>query len=183
MEIQESIITKNNFETIFAKIISYVLHPLLMPSYGFILLFYTNNYISTFTPPKLKLLIIGITFVFTFVFPTLNAIILLKLKRIKSLEMENAEERVIPYISTILYFSALCYLFYYSQFPPIFYILVLGATISVLFTLIINFKWKISAHAMGIGGIIGAVIGISHRLYIDLQLIVLITLIFGGLVG
>ena len=44
----------------------------------------------------------------------------------------------------------------------------------VKITLIINFKWKISAHAIGVGGIAGAILGISYRLNIDLQFILFI---------
>ena len=84
-------------ETRFAKIISVLFHPLLMPTYGFALLFYTKNYIATFTADNVKYLILSITFLFTFLLPALNALILLKMKRIRSLEMEDPQERVIPY--------------------------------------------------------------------------------------
>jgi hypothetical protein len=166
-----------------AKIISIIFHPLLMPTYGFALIFFTQNYISTFIPVNAKFLIIGITFVFTFILPTLNALILLKMGRINSLEMETSKERTIPYISTFMYYLALFYLFYSAQFSPVFVILILGAAVCVLLTLIINFKWKISAHSVGIGGIIGAVMGISIRLMIDLQLIVIVSILISGLIG
>jgi hypothetical protein len=154
-----------------------------MPTYGFALIFFTQNYISTFIPVNAKFLIIGITFVFTFILPTLNALILLKMGRINSLEMETSKERTIPYISTFMYYLALFYLFYSAQFSPVFVILILGAAVCVLLTLIINFKWKISAHSVGIGGIIGAVMGISIRLMIDLQLIVIVSILISGLIG
>lgn len=173
----------NSFEHKISKIISYVFHPLLMPTYGLILLLYTNNYISTFTPSKIKLFIIGITFIFSFIMPALNALILLRMKRINSLEMETPRERVIPYSSAIVYFLALFYLFLKSPFPPIICLLILGAAVSIFLTLIINFKWKISAHAVGVGGIIGAILGISYRLMIDLQLILFISIALAGLVG
>jgi hypothetical protein len=170
-------------ETRIAKIISYLFHPLLMPTYGFILIFATTNYISTFTPSALKLAIIGITFMFTFVLPTLNAFILLKTGRIQSLEMESSSERVLPYISTILYFAALFYMFYVREFPTVLVLLIAGAGLSILATFIINFFWKISAHAIGIGGIVGALIGIYLRLQIDLRLHLLVVIFVAGLVG
>jgi hypothetical protein len=170
-------------ETRIAKFISIIFHPLLMPTYGFILIFFTQNYISTFIPINAKLMIIGVTFVFTFLLPTINALILLKLGRINSLEMEAGRERTIPYISTAMYYLALFYLFYSARFSPVFIVLILGAAISVLVTLLINFKWKISAHSVGIGGIIGAAMGISIRLMIDLQLIILLSVSIAGLIG
>jgi hypothetical protein len=167
-----------------AKIISYLFHPLLMPSYGFLALFFTKNYISTFTPLSLRLFILLVTFIFTFALPAINAFILLKMGRIKSLEMERAEERFVPYISTALYYFALYYLFYtVTDFPSIFKTLVLGAAISIVLVLIITTKWKISAHAVGIGGMIAAIIGISFKLSIDLRFITMCSILIAGFVG
>jgi hypothetical protein len=170
-------------ETRIAKAISLIFHPLLMPTYGFLLMFSGDNYIATFTPTRLKLVIPAITFVFTFILPAINAFILLKAKRINSLEMETSKERVIPYFSTSLYFFALYYLFYNADFPPVFIILILGAGLSILLTLLINFWWKISAHSIGIGGIIGALLGISLKLKIDFQLILVIAILIAGCIG
>lgn len=166
-----------------AKLISYVLHPLLMPTYGFLLLFFSNNYISTFTAPEVKLIVLGITFVFTFLLPAFNVLILLKTGRIKSLEMETNNERFLPYISTTLYYFALFYLFYNAGFPNVFKIVVLGASICLLLTLLINLKWKISAHTIGIGGTAGVVLGVMYRLKLDMEMVFMITLFLAGIIG
>lgn len=170
-------------ETRIAKIISYIFHPLLMPTYGFAFIFFTENYISMFIPALLKYIILGVTFLFTFLLPTVNALILLKMKRIQSLEMETNQERIIPYSSTALYFFALFYLFYDAEFPSIFKIVILGAGISILLTFIINFKWKISAHTIGIGGIAGAALGIIYRVQMDMTLAFISILLLSGIVA
>lgn len=170
-------------ETRISKIISIIFHPLLMPTYGIALIFFTKNYISIFTPSHFKLIIVGITFVFTFILPAVNAFILLKMGRIKSLEMETTGERIIPYTSTALYYFALFYLFYNAQFPGVFKILILGAVISILLTLVITFKWKISAHTVGIGGICGGMLGLIYRIQADMQLIFMIIILLAGIIG
>lgn len=167
----------------FATFISTLFHPLLMPTYGFAVIFLTQNYISTFTTLSLKILILSVTFIFTFLLPAINAFILLKMGKIKSLEMESNEERVVPYTSTALYYFSLFYLFYNAQFPNVFKILVLGASISIVLTLLINFRWKISAHTIGIGGISGGIFGIVLRLHIDLHFILMGVILVAGLVG
>ena len=167
----------------FAKIISYLFHPLLVPTYGFTFIFFTENYISTFIPSLLKYIILGVTFLFTFLLPTINALILLKMKRIQSLEMETNQERIIPYSSTALYFFALFYLFYDAEFPAIFIIVILGAGISILLTFLINFKWKISAHTVGIGGIAGATLGIIYRMEMDMSVAFISILLLSGIVA
>lgn len=154
-----------------------------MPTYGLALLFFTSNYISTFTPLALRLTVTVITFVFTFILPSLNALILLKTGRINSFEMETRKERVIPYISTALYFFALFYLFHQAQFPSFLNMLILAAAIAIIAAFLVNYKWKISAHAVGIGGLIGAIMGISLRLSIDLHLIIILLILCAGFAG
>jgi membrane-associated phospholipid phosphatase len=176
-------ISVSSGEEKFAKFISVIFHPLLMPTYGFILIFCTKNYISTFVVLRSKIVIIGITFLFTFVFPAINAIVLLKMGRIRSLEMESTKERIIPYATTALYYFALLYLFYHVNFLFIFKMVLLGATSIILLTLLINTKWKISAHTAGIGGVAGAILGMLYRLQIDLELIFFVIILIAGLVG
>lgn len=171
-------------ETRIAKIISILFHPLLMPTYGFLILFYSKNYISTFIPADVKLIILSGTFVFTFLFPAINALILLRLGRIQSLEMETPKERIIPYASTAAYYFALFYLFINIEyFPAIFKVVILGAGISILLTLIITFRWKISAHGVGIGGILGALLGTIYRTQMNLFLIFLVVIFCTGIVS
>lgn len=154
-----------------------------MPTYGFAIIFFTNNYISTFTSPQVKLIILGITFVFTFLLPVINVFILYKAGRIKSLALEDSTERALPYASTLLYYGALFYLFYNAQFPNIFKILILGAALCILITLLINFKWKISAHMIGIGGTVGATLGVIYRLQQDMVLVLALAIFVAGAVG
>lgn len=154
-----------------------------MPTYGALCIFYSENNISMFTSPGRKLIILFITFIFTFLLPTINALILLKMRRINSLEMETIKERIIPYTSTALYYFALFYLFYNANFPIIFQLLIVGAAISIVLTLLVTFRWKISAHAVGIGGVCGAVLGLVYRLQADMQLQFMIIILCSGIVG
>ena len=183
--------SENTSEEKLATLLSYLLHPLLMPSYGFTFLFFSKNYISDLTPLNLKLVILSVTFIFTFLLPTINAFILLKMGRIKSLEMETNTERIIPYSSAALYYFALFYLLHHANFPEFYRVTVidflnllnLGAAICILLTLIINFKWKISAHTIGIGGLTGGVLGMMYRLQLDLQYFFIALLFCSGIVA
>jgi membrane-associated phospholipid phosphatase len=176
-------VSESNGEEKLAKWISVIFHPLLMPTYGFLLIFCTKNYISTFVILRYKIIIIGITFLFTFVFPAINAFVLLKMGRIRSLEMESIKERLIPYGTTALYYFALLYLFYHTGFLFIFKLILIGATSIIILTLLISTKWKISAHTAGIGGMAGAALGMVYRLQIDLELLFFIIILLAGVVG
>ena len=78
---------------------------------------------------------------------------------------------------------ALFYLFYNRQLPSVFKILILGAAISILLTFIINRKWKISAHTIGIGGIAGATLGMMYRLQLDMNIFFMIIILLAGIVS
>jgi len=143
-----------------AKIISIIFHPLIIPVYGLILFFNTNTYLNFAIPSELKqaiLLLVGIS---TFIIPTLITLLLLNKGFIKNLEMETTKERIIPYSFKFI----------------------IGAALSVLLAFIINFKWKISAHAIGVGGLIGALIFSSIILETNLILFVVFAFLASGLV-
>ena len=157
----------------FAKAISYLFHPLLMPTLAMWLILNSDLYFIQFIPRDFKLTIYGLTFAFTCFMPVLNAIFLLKNGFIKSFQMETKEERRIPFITTaILYFSAY-YLIHHDSIPMVIKLVLLGATLSVILGLVVNFFWKISAHMIGIGGLTGAMIGISVRFQLDQNLLIL----------
>jgi hypothetical protein len=183
MESQLTEVNKTSAEVVIATIISYLFHPLLMPTYGFVLLFFTSNSHALFVPLYNKVVIISVTFLFTFILPTLNALILLMMGRIKSLRMQTSSERVIPYTGALLYYFALSYLFYSRQLPLIFSAIILGAAISILLTLIINNRWMISAHAVGTGGTAGVVISLIYKMDMGLDYILVLVILMAGIVG
>lgn len=62
-------------------------------------------------------------------------------------------------------------------------IFLLGSCVSVVLTLIINLFWKVSAHAIGIAGVVGAVIGLSLRIHYNLSPLIIMLISLFGLVG
>lgn len=183
MEEQNVVTVSEEGTAWFAKFLSRIFHPLLMPTYGYLLLFSTRNYLSTFLPLQIKVILVVLTFLFTFIFPAINAFVLLKMGRIKSLKMEDPKDRLLPYGTTLLYYIALLYLLYTSHFPLICKVILLGGAGCILITLLINLKWKISAHMVGVGGITGAILAISYRLQSDIQLSFFSILLIAGFVG
>lgn len=113
------------------------------------------------TPLKLKWIISAMIFSFSFILPVINIYILYKLKRISSFTLEHQNERTFPYILTACFYFGLFYLFLDLNIWPSIKVLIFGGGLSVLLTAIINMKFKISAHTVGIGGLIGALMMIS----------------------
>ena len=167
----------------FAQFISVLAHPLFMPSYAFSLLMYTNPYINMMISDSTKNVVIIILSLFTIVLPILTAIILKQLRVIDSIYMKTTEERKWPFVFTLVWYYMAFQLLAKLYIPQSFLLLMLGAISAIGLSLIITLRWKVSIHMLGIGGLIGAIIGISHRFQFDHSNLIMLLLIFAGLIG
>lgn len=146
-----------------ANFLSVALHPLLMPTLLFILLLFLapDSLGAASVELMMKLAIIGLIFVYTFALPAYFVYLLKRWGIIGSLKLENLKDRRIPYFMTAAIYAGLGYFLYTKNsmlYPCGF---VLWSIAAVIFCVgIISFWWQISAHAAGIGGMIGALTGI-----------------------
>ena len=147
----------------FAYTISVIFHPLLMCSYGsFILFFFLKGSVYDFmTPLKLKVIISSMVFCFSFLLPVINIYALYKMKRISSFTLKNQNERTFPYVVTSCFYFGLFYLFLDLNIWSSIKILIFGAGLSILLTALINLKYKVSAHMVGVGGLLGSLMVVS----------------------
>ncbi len=148
-----------------ARVFTYLLHPIFVPLYGYSLLLFTNNFYAYFFPPRLKFLLVCIVFSFTCLLPLVNLFILLRLRIINSLKLDDGSERTFPYLVTSLFYFAMSYIIWSYGLPVVFKALVLAGGLCILLTALINTRWKISAHMVGIGGLTGATMAVSLLLY------------------
>jgi len=170
-----------NYRT--AKVISILLHPVLMPTYALMLIFRLSNYLDYTTPPSVKMALYLIVVFNTLIMPVVISWLLLRKGLIKSFNMDHREERLVPFICNSVLMMIAYYMISQISIPKIFSMLLLGAAASVVLAIIINLKWKVSIHMIGIGGITGMFFGMSTFLLIDLRFPILISLLVAGLVG
>lgn len=170
-------------ETKFAKLISFIFHPLLMPTYAFILLFNQEAYFAMIIPTSTRLRLLLMVFIITFVFPLMLVLLLKKLKRIKSLQMYERKERTIPYIVTAWFSFVLYWVLNNTQLSPIYKYFSLGATLLIVFAFLVNLKWKISIHMLAIGGLLGMVLGLTLISVIVNPMYLLCLILIAGLIG
>ncbi len=144
-----------------AQFISVVFHPLLIPSYVLLLLFQIRVHFIMILPQDYRYLLLLIVVLSTCVMPALIMFILLKLKYVKSLQMESRQERIAPLVIMAIFFYGTHYLLKQSPYNSIFNLFMLGATMLVLISLLLNYLTKISIHMVAIGGMLGTFIGFS----------------------
>jgi hypothetical protein len=143
------------------------LHPLLMPTILFLLILFIAPIPLGAEPLELlmKLAVVGFVFIYTFVLPAYFVYLMKRWGLISSLKLENLKDRRLPYFVTSIIYTALGYFLYSknSMLFPCGYILWSIAAV-ILCLGIISLWWQISAHAAGVGGMIGALAGILGQL-------------------
>ncbi len=169
---------------IVAKVISYLFHPLLMPTLGLWLLINTNPFLDFMIQGPVARALYIVVFISTFVFPVLSSLLLLFTGRIKNLEMQSPEERRLPYLLTAIYYTVGYYMIVTKiPLPQEVSLMILGANLSVILTLIINMFRKISAHAVGISGLIGAFMGVGIASPLNIANILILLFLLAGIIG
>lgn len=146
---------------VLAKIISVLFHPLLILTYMLVLFLLVNPYvfgIHSIQEPFGMQLVLRV-FLSSFFIPLVAVLMLRFTGLVQSLEMPERQERIIPYIVTgIFYLWLFRNLVDNTTIPRLFSSFALGTTISLFLAFFINLFSKISAHAVGMGGIIGMIV-------------------------
>lgn len=145
---------------ILSNIISIVFHPLLIVTYG-VLLALTQTYLSEY-PSQLKLAILGGTFLTTALIPGLFILLLIYNGAATDAELTDRKERAVPYLIIIISLLSCLYYLHRMRMPFWLIAIVVGGCIALVVALCVNFFWKISAHMLGMGGLLGGVMGVCR---------------------
>lgn len=170
-------------ETKVAKFISYLFHPLLMPTYAFILFFTQKAYFAMIIPVPARWRLLLIVFIITFVLPLSLVLLLKSLKRISSLHMHERQERSLPYIISAWFVFILYLVLNNTQLSPIYKYFSLGATILIAFAFLVNLRWKISMHMIAAGGMIGMILGLTFMSILKDPAYLIVSIFIAGLIG
>ncbi len=155
-----------------ALALSIMLHPLLMPVYALALAFSLDVHTSFFLDERSRWLILGMVAIMTVVFPVMSIALLWRSGLVTDPAMPNRAERTAPYVMTLFYQGMAYYLLRRSDQDPALLALVTGGMAALLLTLLINLRWKISAHLVGMGGLLGGLTGLLllHRSFAPVEL-------------
>lgn len=166
-----------------ALLLSYLLHPSIMPLVTLWVLLQLDPRIGYFLPPSSRYLVLGMVALMTVVFPLTSTLLLRRAGLITDLQLPRREERIAPYLLMLLYLGLTLYLLLRTPLHPIVHGLFTGIMLSVLITLIITLRWKISAHMVGMGGLIGALFAIQYAHGIPIFMPLIVAILLAGLVA
>ena len=140
----------------FAYLFSYIFHPLFISLYGtWFLAFVHPRYFSGVSMHEKIYILIRVAYIMIF-FPLVTVFLLRKLNFIKSFFLHTQQDRIIPYIACGIYFFWMYIVFRNdTNMPNIVTGFMLGIFLSSSAALIANIYYKISMHAIGMGGLLG----------------------------
>ena len=161
------VVERNNYPApvrFFAHLFSYIFHPLFIPLYvTFFLVFIHTTYFVGFDTREKIWLLIRVSYSMIF-FPLVTVLLLKGLGFIDSVFLKTQRDRIIPYIASGIFFFW-AYLVFRNQpeIPTILTSFTFAVFISSSAALMANIYFKISMHAIGLGGVLGLFIIIMQQ--------------------
>ncbi|MBO4454307.1 MAG: hypothetical protein J5761_04545 [Paludibacteraceae bacterium] len=141
-----------------ANVLSIVLYPLFVPTYGMALCCYADHLRGVPVNAVYWTVAIGGTLLLTCVLPLTAILIMMRRGDVKDLQITNASERTMPYLYAVMGFAFWCYLLIGILHMPLYINTIgVGATAAIALVMLINRSWKISAHLTALGGLIGGI--------------------------
>jgi membrane-associated phospholipid phosphatase len=148
--------TEKNSWNYISLLLSYIVHPVFIPTYVFTSFLYFGNIVFEPYSIAAQSYVVILIFITTAIIPLVLLAIQLFLLRKKitnkALLMDSRKDRIIPFFYIGIYYCILTYMFrHYLNFPPLLTSLMIIISGSVLATAVISLFWKISAHAISLG--------------------------------
>lgn len=180
---------------VLSQLISWLFVPLLVPSMTLLLLFNLEAASKTAVDLKdnlfimnnsLQFYILIIFLLLTCIAPGVSILIMKRKGRVKSIELNDREERTFPIIITGFYAILLAIVLFKQlpirYFPFIFHAMAVLGIVSSLVALAISQFTKISLHAMTASMAAGTVIFYYAHFYVPNIWILLLVILLGGVV-
>lgn len=150
----------------FYNVISLVFQPLLIPTYAMLLLMNMDIFVPM--PLFWRLVAIIGTLLFTGILPALPIWLMMRKGEVQDLFISKKEERTMPYLFSLMAYVFWALFMWRTLLFPLFIVAMgMGSAISIFVIVFVNLKWKISAHAAGMGGLCGSVFGVCYRTAIN----------------
>lgn len=164
-----------------AKIISFILHPVLVPTLGIFLLLHSGFYFSFLTWEAKRFVLMIVLFT-TAILPLLIFSLLSVSPKI-SLSFETGNQRVLALLlCSVSYYIGYLLLSRINAYP-VFKVLLIASVLVIVILLILSVKWKISGHMAALGGLTGSLLALSFRTGSNPVWAIVSVIIASGLAG
>lgn len=165
----------------FAQFLSIALHPLFMPVYTLAFVLWADPYF--YMEPRSRLVLLAMVVLMTVAFPITSVLLLIRSGMVSGLRMPGRRERIAPYLMTLVYYGMTGFLLARTALHPALISLMMGAALALLITTLITLWWKISAHMVGVGGMVGALFALGQLHGLSFAGPFMLVLIMAGALG
>ena len=166
------------------KLVSYVFHPLFIPSYIFYLLIRIFPFeFAGINQWELSMKTFSVFWMTAF-FPGFAVFLLWRLKFIDNIYLRTQKERIIPFFISMFFYWWMYYLSRnFADQPIVLKFFYFGIFISTSIGVVINNFIKISLHGMAMGGALTAIIFFSLYYNTPMSLIIIAAVLLTGIVS
>jgi hypothetical protein len=173
---------KYDFMNRIARSVSYVFHPLIMPTVGLLLILNSGTYLALLDPAA-KRAVIFVMALGTLLFPLLLLPVLYYRDLTETIRGRQKEENLVPqllilvlYVITFIYFTHL-------PLSRVIHGYILSAPLVLLVLMVVNLRFGACPHLAALGGIIGLIITLIILYRTPLEGFLVISLVAAGLTG
>lgn len=134
---------------------------MFIPTYGMLIYFLGLRSLIMYPAGIIWVGLAG-TFIFTCLLPLSIVLIMIRRGNIPDIYIRDPKQRTMPYV-----YSTVCYGFWayfcseVLHLPSFITLTAVGSAVVLLLVLLINYRWKISAHLTALGGLFGAMMSFS----------------------
>lgn len=174
---------------LFAKIISYVFHPVFVPVYLVLFMAYVHPYLfAGFAPWDKTRVVLMALLMFSF-FPVVTVLLLKALNFINSIFLKTQKDRIIPLVACGVWYFWITYIWWNSNkiegsfaIPKEGVRLALAVFIASWLALMANIKMKISLHAISMGVMLTFIFLLAFSQSLNFGIYISVALLIAGLV-
>jgi len=166
-----------------AQAISYLLHPLLIPTYFMFLLLQLPLFQSQSFSMNATIWLLSMVFVFTFLLPVVMILTMYYFRLIDSIELKERSQRTLPLLFTAVSGYGLIYIMRQSGLPGYFQYVLYCMLVALVTGLLVNLFYKISLHTLSWGAATAALTGLSLNLGLVMPATIAGAMMLSGLVG
>lgn len=164
--------------------VSLLFHPLLMITWASLFLFELHPYYKIKFFDEQKYYILLAVFINTFLLPVFATFLLKWGGIISSIKLEERKDRIIPFFLAIVFVSITSQQLYTNSLEGTLFRFMLGTALCIAVALVVNFFFKISAHAIAVSGFCAlALYSVVIEGYGELSVVLIFIPIVAGLTG
>ena len=146
--------TQNPVIRFFAHVFSILFHPLFITTYVIAFLIYVHPFAFSGFEDGLKFFRFLSVFFTTLFLPLFSVFIAWRLGLVQSIQLRTTKDRIIPYVMVMIFYFWVWYVFKNQELnPPAAVHFLLGSFLAICGAWMCNIYYKISMHAVAVGGL------------------------------